>query len=242
MDDDLRRSFDQCGETFTFEEIDLRNVRRLMSAAGAAVLVALSLTVAASPAQAAQPANGWYMLVNDYYDGGSGHDNGDMWCLSANNQTSPSGSGTNQVYLAPCNPATAGQWWYKGSADGYEHRTFVNYQNFDNAVWELSSNASTPSGFAAGTHGVYTAQKAARTSIPDGHNWNVIEYTDPYKFRFQSLVLGENISASHNNTYPAGTFKVYNTPVTNPPAAAHLWRFWQPAGRPTNCTCGDTTP
>ncbi|XVV12668.1 hypothetical protein ACQP2X_49180 [Actinoplanes sp. CA-131856] len=206
--------------------------RLLVAGALAAVCASLGL---AAPAQAAIPGVGWYMLVNDYYDGGSGHDDGVKWCLSTNADTSPAGSGTHKVYLAKCNTSTPAQWWYLRTASGFDtNRKLVNYQNFGGEVWELSSNSTTPSGWAANTYAAYTAQQSSAV----GHVWSAIEYTEPYKFRFQNLQSGSMLSTSHNNPYSGGVFKVYTAGWQIPVPPAHLWRFWQPGGRPSCSPCG----
>ncbi|WP_250006374.1 hypothetical protein [Actinoplanes sp. M2I2] len=198
-------------------------MKRLLTAVLAAVATAVALGSAA-PAAAA-PATGWYMLVNDSYN----------WCLSTNEQTSPSGSGTHRVYLAACNPKTAGQWWrLSGNSTS---SSLTNYQNFGSGVWSLSNNASTPSGGGAGTYGVYTSLK----SNTQGQEWSVIDDVAEHKVRFASWLSGKIMSATHNSPFSGGTYRVYTaTGGVNPPPA-HLWRFWaHPSGRPSCSTpCGD---
>lgn len=213
-------------------------MRQLASIAAAGILAATGTVVslvAASPANADLPAaSGWYMLVNDYYDGGSGHDDGKWWCLSTNADTSPSGSGTHKVYLAVCNPGTAAQWWHYAYNAASATTKLINYQDFGGNVWELSANASTPSGGDAGTYGAYTAQ----TSTAEGHVWRPYDYTGNNQNRLINELTDNELSASHTNPYPGGVFRVYTAAWTVTPAPAHLWRFWQPAGRPSCSPCG----
>ena len=198
-------------------------MKRLLTAVLAAVASAVTLG-AATPAAAA-PATGWYMLVNDSYGR----------CLSTNAQTSPSGSGTHMVYLAACNANTPGQWWRLSGGGDSQSWNFTNYQNFGNEVWELSTNANTPSGGAAGTNGVYTAAK----SLARGHDWQIIDFTELHKVRFQSWLTGNMMSATHNNPYSGGTYRVYTAAWQEPAPPAHLWRFWaHPSGRPSCSPCG----
>lgn len=200
-------------------------MKRLLTAVLAAVATAVALGSAA-PAAAA-PANGWYMLVNDSYGR----------CLSTNAQTSPSGSGTHQVYLAACNANTPGQWWrLRGFTSQSQTWSLTSYQNFDSGVWELSNNASTPSGGGAGTNGVFTALKSGAV----GHDWNVVDAVEEHKVRFVSHLTGNAMSATHNNPYSGGTYRVY-TSAWQSSVPAQLWRFWaHPSGTP-DCSspCGN---
>ncbi len=102
------------------------------------------------------------MLVNDHYDGDSGHDGGFMYCLSTNAQTPAGGSGTHMVYLARCNTSAPAQWWY---FPGGSLVRFTNWQRFDGRAWDLSSNRTTPPGGGAGTYSAFTAP----VSAADGH-------------------------------------------------------------------------
>jgi hypothetical protein len=201
-----------------------------------AVAAAVAL-VGVAPAQATSiPPSGWYMLVNDYYDGGSGDDGGHLWCLSTNAQT-PSGlAGTHYVYLAVCNPATPAQWWYNDNGDVNvdDPKLLRNYEDFDGALWELSANATA----------AYTAKHNTTTAT---HQWNVWENeatVNTYEFSNAGLSpnpprRGIELSASSSGAPFDGTKNVY--PAAASDAPAHKWRYYQPAGRPTNCECGVTS-
>ncbi|GGN94911.1 hypothetical protein GCM10010112_84700 [Actinoplanes lobatus] len=197
----------------------LPQLRRFLSAA---LVVTAVLSATATPAAAEPPAGRYYMLVNDSYEK----------CLSMNNEESPSGAGTKRVYLANCNANTPAQWWYYAYRDN-----FRNYQNFGGEVWELSNNSTRPAGGGAGTFGAY----AAVWSVDPGHDWTVIDYTEPYKVRITSrLGNGHVLSATHNDPYSTGIYRVYTAERNDdsvPPA--HLWRYWEhPSGPPACSPCG----
>ena len=207
----------------------LLRVRRgtLAAIAGTFAVIAAVTLLGVAPAQASQrPTPGWYMLVNSYYDGHSGDDGGDMWCLSTNNQEPTAGSNTHYVYLAVCNAKTPGQWWY----DGDEARGLTllkNYQDFDGKVWELSANATS----------VYTA---VHNSTSDFHLWNILQTSplDTNKFTFGNWGAGEDLSASPARAQLAGTKGVF--PANTSGAKAHVWRYYNPASLPTCSPCGAT--
>ena len=208
-----------------------------MSAAAAGLLTVVATLVAVlAPSPAMAAGTGWYMLVNHLYDGVNAP--GPMRCLSTNAQTSASGSGTHQVYLAGCNAAAPGQWWYVDFDWGhtYPHTIPVtSYQNHGNAVWELSSNVSTPSVNAAGTYGAYTAQK----SNADGHRWIIFYDTgSQYQTAFVSkLYPGYGLSASTYNPL-AGGYRVYTSSVGSSFATAQRWRPYRPSNPPSCSPCG----
>lgn len=179
-----------------------------------------SAAVSAAPAAAVE--QGWYMLVNDYYDGGSGVDGGVMWCLSTNAQTSPSGANTHRVYLARCNPGTAAQWWYLHAPSQWP-LTVKNYQNFGGKIWELSATST----------GAFTAQR----SDAETHRWLIRRGSATNEHYFVNAALNaRELSASHNNPDLPGTMNVYMAGVSGAPA--HVWRYYQPAGRPACSPCG----
>ncbi|MEU4215241.1 hypothetical protein [Actinoplanes sp. NPDC026623] len=207
-----------------------------MSAAVAGLLTVVATLVAlVTPAPAMAAGTGWYMLVNDLYDGVNAP--GPMRCLSTNAQPPAGGSGTHQVYLAGCNASTPGQWWWIDFDWGrtVPHSIEVtNYQNFDNAVWELSSNLSTPPGNSAGTYAAYTAQR----NQADGHQWSIFyDSGSEFKTIFVSkLSPSYALSASASNPLPGGGYRVY----TSHPGftAAQHWRQYQPSNPPACSPCG----
>jgi hypothetical protein len=204
-----------------------RRMRRRAWAGAAAAIVCALMFAGVAPAQATpRPDIGWYMLVNDYYDGGSGDDDGVYWCLSTNAQTSPAGANTHYVYLAKCNSNTPAQWWYHEFPYG-DDLVLINWQNFGGNVWELSANNSY----------AYTAQH----NVPvETHHWNVtdstITATNTYFIRNNGLVSAE-LSASSGNPPFAGTKSVYPASFSLT-APAHKWRFWHPADPPSCSPCG----
>lgn len=202
-----------------------------IAAVAALVLVAVlaGAPASAAPDKAPGPAPGWYMLVNDYYDGTNGV-GGPMRCLSTNAQTSSSGPGTHMVYLAGCNPSTPAQWWYFNSnfMNGYL-ADIDNYANFSGKSWELSSNLTTPPGHSVGTYGVYTAQES-NVSAHQWRLWDAFSGVNTFSFQNERSLL--TMSASAANPYPAGTFRVYTAATPSPLPPAHVWRFYQPGQPP----------
>jgi hypothetical protein len=208
-----------------------------MSAAAAGLLTAVATVVAlVAPTPAMAASTGWYMLVNNLYDGVNAP--GPMRCLSTNAQTSASGSGTHEVYLAGCSASTPGQWWYVDFDWGntYPHTIAVtSYQDFGDAVWQLSSNVSTPSGNAAGTYGAYTAQE----SDASGHQWKIFyDSGSVYQTVFVSdLYPSYGLSASTYNPLPGG-YRVYTSTAVSPFATAQHWRQYHPSNPPACSPCG----
>ncbi|GIE28488.1 hypothetical protein Ait01nite_015330 [Actinoplanes italicus] len=193
---------------------------RAAFAALLAIVATLATLGTATPAQAVYPANGWYMLVNDYYDGFNDY----TYCLSTNG--TDVGSNTHAVYLARCNAATPAQWWYSQntSRTGLDDKYLVNYQNFGNKVWELSQNGSK----------AYTAQ----VSDSSTHEWDLGDSATTNGRRLVQAWSGSqpSLSASHNNPNIAGTFNVYVTDGAT--VAQHFWRFERLGTRPTCSPCG----
>ncbi|GGN43997.1 hypothetical protein FHR83_008021 [Actinoplanes campanulatus] len=192
--------------------------------AALAALLATFATLAtlgmATPAQAVYPANGWYMIVNDYYDGFNDY----TYCLSTN--ATDIGSNTHAVYLARCNSSTPAQWWYsqRTTSTSPDSIYLVNYQNFGNEVWELSQNGTK----------AYTAQVSSSAS----HRWDL---GDAATTSGRRLVQGwtgtqPSLSASHNNPDIAGTFNVYVTEGAT--VAQHFWRYERLGTRPSCSPCG----
>ncbi|WP_249998243.1 hypothetical protein [Actinoplanes sp. M2I2] len=206
--------------------------RRLASAALAGLLTLVATTVAligGSPAFAA--ADGWYMLMNDYYDGDVG--DGKRHCLSANGDTSPSGAGTHKVYLAVCNAATIGQWWYIYAdwASVYGRTTTItNRQTWDGFEWELSGNTSTPSGGASGTYGAYTAANNPISS----HQWDIKFESGTNRFRLENDSSGYQLSTSAADPYAGNLYRVYTSSYNfSSPAPAQVWRLYAPSSPPS---------
>jgi hypothetical protein len=208
-----------------------------MSAAAAGLLTVVATLVALmAPTPAMATTSGWYMLVNNLYDGVNAP--GPMRCLSTNAQTSGSGSGTHLVYLAGCNASTPGQWWYIDYDWGniYPHTISVsNYQNFGNAVWELSSNTSTPPGNGTGTYGAYTAQ----VSNAEAHQWKIFyDSGSAYQTVFVSdLYPNYGLSTSAYNPLPGG-YRVYTSSTGSSFVAAQHWRPYHPSSPPACSPCG----
>jgi len=209
--------------------------RRLALAAIAAVLALIGAVLApglaepAHAAPAAQPYDGWTMLVNDGYDGY----NGQMWCLSTNTQSA--GGNTHIAYLSVCNPNTPAQWW---DISHLTESLLRSYQNFGGDHWELSANLTTPPGGTAGTYGAFTA-------IGNGapaHRWAFLPLgSNRYTVRNGSGGTGMELSATSNNPYSGGVLRVFTAvPNGTPP---HVWRLYNAPGTssvvPPHCTpCG----
>jgi hypothetical protein len=208
-----------------------------MSAAVAGLLAVVATVVAlVAPTPAMAAGSGWYMLVNDLYDGVNAP--GPQRCLSTNAQAPAVLNGTHQVYLAGCNASVPGQWWYIDYAWGNTYPNTIpvtSYQNFDNAVWELSSNLSTPPGNAAGTYGAYTA----KFSTAPGHLWRIFYDTgSPFETVFVStLYPNYGLSASAASPLPGG-YRVYTSRAASPFAPAQHWRQYQPSKPPVCSPCG----
>ncbi|GAA1642764.1 hypothetical protein [Actinoplanes couchii] len=206
-------------------------MRRLASA-----LVTLALTtvatavalIAGSPANAI-PVGGWYMLVNDYYDGTSGYDGGVMWCLSTNSETSPSGAGTHQLYLATCDADVPGQWWrFDGSGD----TTIESWRKYSGYPYDVSGNTSPVPGGDQNTFGAFSA----RSSSAKGHGWVVytVRGGATNRYMFENGLSGQGLSVSHNVKYTASTWRVYTSRIPSPaaPVEQQVWRFFQPVAYP----------
>jgi hypothetical protein len=206
--------------------LNTRPVRRILAAFLAGALALVGTLSLAAPAQADIANPGWYMLVSNYYDGYSGS----LWCLSTNAQQSNSGAGTHFVYLSVCKAATPAQWWYIGIGGEPELR---NYQDFGNDTWDLSANNSTPAGGAAGTYGAYTA-----SSNPDvdTHRWFIDSAGPTNQYFVTNYGTVRDLSVSASNPEIAGTLRVYT--AASEGQASHIWRLYQPAGRPSCTPCG----
>jgi hypothetical protein len=215
--------------------------RRLVPVVLAGLLSALLPIGTAAPAQAAPAvgAPGYYMLVNDAYDNYQGQQH---WCLSTNATTSNSGANTHFVYLVPCQSSTLAQWWNLTNGDVAGRPTHVtDCQRFGGATWELSGNATTPAGGAAGTYGAYTA----RTISSDGkstHDWVFYNANLPagswYIDNNGPLTDGE-LSASSSSPEIAGTLRVYLTHSSST-TDTHVWRPWQPVVPPSSTVCANS--
>jgi hypothetical protein len=95
----------------------------------------------------------------------------------------------------------------------------------------------TPPGGGPGTHGDNTARCNAQTG---GQGWSVNRYDINNRWWITNAAVYDStiwdLSSSAANPYEGGTYRVYTAAYSSAPA--HIWRLYQPAGRP-NCTpCG----
>ncbi|WP_221321438.1 hypothetical protein [Actinoplanes sp. L3-i22] len=199
--------------------VRIGRLRALLAGLLAAVATLATLAVA-SPAQAAYPSNGWYMIVNDYYDGFNDY----TYCLSTN--ANDIGSNTHAVYLAVCNANTPAQWWYsqRTSSTFTDIVHLVNYQNFGGKVWELSQNGTK----------AYTAVSSSSNT----HVWDLGDASTTSGKRLVQALYGGSpaLSASHNSPDIAGTMNVYVT--SGATVAQHYWRYEVRGTRPSCSPCG----
>ncbi|WP_249998498.1 hypothetical protein [Actinoplanes sp. M2I2] len=193
-----------------------------MRAALAAILAAVATLATlgtATPAQAVYPASGWYMIVNDYYDGFNDY----TYCLSTNG--TDIGSNTHAVYLAVCKSSTPAQWWnlQRATSTGLDDVYLVNYQAFGGRTWELSQNGTK----------AYTAEISSSSS----HRWDLGDAATTTGRRLVQGLSGSqpSLSASHNNPNIGGTFNVYVTDGAT--VAQHFWRFERRGALPSCSAC-----
>ncbi|WP_221320486.1 hypothetical protein [Actinoplanes sp. L3-i22] len=200
---------------------------RLLSQRSRLLTFAILLGLLAGTLAVARPARaagyGYWMIKSEVYGK----------CLSTNLATSPAGGVTHQVYLTTCNPATTHQWW-QVNVGGLDDKV-TSWVKDDGYYWELSANGSPLLG-VEGIHAVYTA----RQSDVDGHKWTLgsggpIEFINRSKYENTQWLL----SASDQNPYAGGGYRVYTSKLRSPAAPAQWWVLTtqNSAGPPPCATC-----